>query len=120
MAAPRRSDDPRGPLVLSPNVPIAEAAPVCMKCRKPMALDDPALCTGRPLRERVAPVSAAEAHAQYVQSRADEEARHLAYKQAYKAERVTRLRASYTRKREAAAVAAAALATPAVDPDPSV
>ena len=66
-----------------------------------MVPDDPALCTAPPLREKRPQLSPAEAVAQHRQTMADEEARHLAYKQAYKAERVTRLQASYTRRRQA-------------------
>lgn len=73
-----------------------------------MVPDDPALCTAPPLREKGPELSPAEAVAQHRQTMADEEARHLAYKQAYKAERVTRLRASYTRRRQAAAALVAA------------
>ena len=86
----------------------------CMKCGKTMVPDDPALCTAPPLREKRPQLSPAEAVAQHRQTMADEEARHLAYKQAYKAERVTRLRASYTRRRQAAAAALVAAPPPGV------
>jgi hypothetical protein len=105
MAAPTRSDAPRRASFMPPKAILGEVLPVCGKCFKPMALDAPALCTGRSLREKQPTLNLAEANAQHLEDRAKEEARYLAYKREYKAERLTRLRASYTRRREAAAAA---------------